>query len=135
LPALQKTCGQRWAWNADKMLSVAQEFYDGDGKKLITYPRAEARYLSENQIGDVPTIVGALVRLRGFAHIEVGTPVIRRGKSGHFYDKGLEDALVRVSYLAMHIEGHLAELDINPLMLLGPGYASTGSWLAGRICR
>jgi DNA topoisomerase III len=90
LPALQKTCGQRWAWNADKTLSVAQELYDGDGKKLITYPRAEARYLPENQIGDVPTIVGALVQLRGFAHIEVGTPVIRRGKSGHFYDKGLE---------------------------------------------
>src|SRR3954447_26716626 len=90
LPALQKTCGQRWGWNADKTLSVAQELYDGDGKKLITYPRAEARYLSENQIGDVPTIVGALVRVRGFAYIEVGTPVIRRGKSGHFYNKGLE---------------------------------------------
>jgi DNA topoisomerase-3 len=73
LPALQKTCGQRWGWNADKTLSVAQELYDGDGKKLITYPRAEARYLSENQIGDVPTIVGALVRLRGFAHIEVAS--------------------------------------------------------------
>ncbi|HEY1432062.1 MAG TPA: DNA topoisomerase, partial [Stellaceae bacterium] len=90
LPALQKTCSQRWGWNADKTLSVAQELYDGDGKKLITYPRAEARYLSVNQIGDVPTIVGALVQLRGFAHIEVGAPVIRRGKSGHFYDKGLE---------------------------------------------
>ncbi len=90
LPALQKTCSQRWGWNADKTLSVAQELYDGEGKKLITYPRAEARYLSENQIGDVPTIVGALVRLRGFAHIEVGAPVIRRGKSGHFYEKGLE---------------------------------------------
>src|SRR3954469_3513711 len=90
LPALQKTCSQRWGWNADQTLSVAQELYDGDGKKLITYPRAEARYLSENQIGDAPTIVGALVRLRGFAHLEVGAPVIRRGKSGHFYDKGLE---------------------------------------------
>lgn len=90
LPALQKTCGQRWGWNADKTLSVAQELYDGDSKKLITYPRAEARYLSENQIGDGPTIVGALVRLRGFAHIEVGVPVIRRGKSGHFYDHGLK---------------------------------------------
>jgi acetate---CoA ligase (ADP-forming) len=28
---------------------------------------------------------------------------------------------VRVSYLAMHIEGHLAELDINPLMVLPSG--------------
>jgi len=90
LPALQKTCGQRWGWNADKTLSVAQELYDGDGKKLITYPRAEARYLTENQIGDVPTIVGALLGLRGFAHLEVGKPVIRRGKSGHFNDKALE---------------------------------------------
>jgi acyl-CoA synthetase (NDP forming) len=33
----------------------------------------------------------------------------------------LEDTLVRVSYLAMHIEGHLAELDINPLMVLPRG--------------
>ena len=28
---------------------------------------------------------------------------------------------MRVSYLAMHIEGHLAELDINPLMVLPSG--------------
>jgi hypothetical protein len=35
--------------------------------------------------------------------------------------EALEDALVRVSYLAMHIEGYLAELDINPLMVLPSG--------------
>jgi acetate---CoA ligase (ADP-forming) len=32
--------------------------------------------------------------------------------------EALEDTLVRVSYLPMHLEGHLAELDINPLMVL-----------------
>lgn len=73
---------------------VAQSLYDGDGKKLITYPRAEARYLSENQIADAPAIVGALTRLRGFAHLgehmDVARPVIRRGKSGHFCDRALE---------------------------------------------
>jgi DNA topoisomerase III len=90
LPALQKTCSQRWGWTADKTLSVAQELYDGDGKKLITYPRAEARYLSENQIGDASPIIAALTRLRGFAHLEIASPVIRRGKSGHFCDKTLE---------------------------------------------
>jgi hypothetical protein len=31
------------------------------------------------------------------------------------------DILVSVSYLAMHLEGHLAELDINPLMVLPSG--------------
>ena len=90
LPSLQKTCGQRWGWTADKTLSVAQELYDGVGKKLITYPRAEARYLTENQIADAPAIVASLTRLRGFAHLEIAPPVIRRGKSGHFCDKALE---------------------------------------------
>jgi acetyltransferase len=33
----------------------------------------------------------------------------------------LADTLVRVSYLAMHMEGHLEELDINPLMVLPEG--------------
>jgi acetyltransferase len=35
--------------------------------------------------------------------------------------EALEDTLVRVSYLAVHLEGHLAELDINPLMVLPSG--------------
>src|SRR5260221_5022732 len=89
-PALQKTCGQRWGWNADKTLTVAQDVYDGDGKNLIKYPRGQARYLLENQIGYSPSFLGVRCRSRGFAHIEVGTPVIRRGKSGHFNDKALE---------------------------------------------
>ncbi|MFY0615362.1 MAG: DNA topoisomerase III [Hyphomicrobiaceae bacterium] len=90
LPSLQKTCGQRWGWTADKTLAIAQELYDGSGKQLITYPRAEARYLSENQIEDVPAIVAAMTRLRGFAHLTIDPPVVRRGKSGHFSDKALE---------------------------------------------
>ena len=90
LPSLQKTCAQKWSWTADKTLAIAQELYDGDGKKLITYPRAEARYLTENQIADVPVITGALTALRGFAHLDLSKPVIRKGKSGHFSDKALE---------------------------------------------
>ena len=35
--------------------------------------------------------------------------------------EALADTLVRVSYLAMHLKGHLAELDINPLMVLPSG--------------
>ena len=35
--------------------------------------------------------------------------------------EALADTMVRVSYLAMHLEGHLAELDINPLMVLPRG--------------
>jgi acetyltransferase len=35
--------------------------------------------------------------------------------------EALADTLVGVSYLAMHLEGHLVELDINPLMVLPLG--------------
>jgi hypothetical protein len=35
--------------------------------------------------------------------------------------EALADTLVRVSNLAIHLEGHLAELDINPLMVLPSG--------------
>ena len=90
LPSLQKTCGQRWGWTADKTLAVAQELYDGDGKKLITYPRAEARYLAENQIADVPAIIAAHDAAARLRTSQIDPPVIRRGKSGHFCDKALE---------------------------------------------
>jgi acetyltransferase len=33
----------------------------------------------------------------------------------------LADTLVHVSHLALHLEGHLAELDINPLLVLPAG--------------
>jgi DNA topoisomerase III len=92
LPSLQKTCGQRWGWTADKTLSVAQEIYDGEGKKLITYPRAETRHLAENQAADVTAIAAAMTRLRGFAHLQIDRPVIRHGKSRHFCDKGRKAA-------------------------------------------
>ncbi|WP_246781482.1 DNA topoisomerase [Rhodoblastus sphagnicola] len=42
---MQKLCGSRFGWSAAKTLELAQELYDGQGKKIITYPRAEVRYL------------------------------------------------------------------------------------------
>lgn len=43
-----------------------------------------------------------------------------RGKPAADVD-ALADALVRVSHLAVHFEGNLAELDVNPLMVLPAG--------------
>jgi hypothetical protein len=42
--------------------------------------------------------------------------------------------LVRMSHLAMHLEGHLAELDIKPLMVLpsGPGVKVVGALVVFR---
>ena len=93
LPSLQKLCASRFNWPAAKTLEVAQELYDGQGKKIITYPRAEVRYLPENLISDVPKIVAGLQVGQSFKTIPVpASPVIRRGSSGSFHDKGLEGA-------------------------------------------
>jgi len=93
LPSLQKLCGSRFGWPASKTLEVAQELYDGQGKKIITYPRAEVRYLSQSLISDVPRIVAGLRTGQSFGAIPIPEPpMIRRGASGTFYDKGLEGA-------------------------------------------
>lgn len=93
LPSLQKLCGSRFGWSASKTLEVAQELYDGQGKKIITYPRAEVRYLPQSLMTDVPRIVAGLRVGQSFAAIPVPEPpVIRKGASGSFHDKGLEGA-------------------------------------------
>ncbi|MBL6077109.1 DNA topoisomerase III [Belnapia sp. T18] len=93
LPSLQKLCGSRFGWSAARTLEVAQELYDGQGKKVITYPRAETRYLPESLIADVPRIVAGLQVGRAFGAIPVPQPpVIRRGASGPFHDRGLAGA-------------------------------------------
>jgi DNA topoisomerase-3 len=93
LPSLQKLCASRFGWSAARTLEVAQELYDGQGKKIITYPRAETRFLPESLIGDVPHIVACLRAGRSFSAIPVpDPPVIRRGASGSFSDKGLAGA-------------------------------------------
>jgi len=90
LPSLQRLCGSRFGWSAAKTLEVAQELYDGQGKKVITYPRAETRYLPESLIADVPGIVAALRAGQAFDAVPVPEPpVVRRGATGVFHDKGL----------------------------------------------
>ncbi|MFD2205530.1 DNA topoisomerase [Kiloniella antarctica] len=94
LPELQKICARRWGWSADKTLNIAQELYDGEGKKIQTYPRAESRYLAENQIDDIGEIIQGLSKLTQYQSPELARdlakPEVRKGKTGHFSDAGLK---------------------------------------------
>ena len=93
LPSLQRLCGSRFGWSAARTLELAQALYDGEGKKVITYPRAETRYLPESLIPDVPRIVAGLRAGRAYEPIPVPEPpLIRRGAGGAFHDKGLAGA-------------------------------------------
>jgi DNA topoisomerase-3 len=93
LPSLQKLCASRFGWSAARTLEVAQELYDGQGKKVITYPRAEVRYLPESLVADVPKLVAGLQVGQSFREIPIpAPPMIRRGAGGTFHEKGLEGA-------------------------------------------
>jgi acetyltransferase len=80
---------------------VLVEVYDDVAHRHCPITRAEAFEM----IGEVK---GAKL-LRGF-----------RGRPAADLDS-LADTLVRVSHLGVHLEGKLAELDINPLMVLPTG--------------
>ncbi len=90
LPQMQKICGSRFGWAADRTLEVAQALYDTH--KILTYPRAEAKYLTENHAADVGEMLSGLATLEAFADLipSQDDVVVRKGKSGHFCDKCLE---------------------------------------------
>ncbi len=58
LTELQRDCNKRFGYSAAKTLSIAQDLYEK--KKLITYPRTDSRYLSEDM---VPKLSDILKRL------------------------------------------------------------------------
>lgn len=88
LPQMQKICGSRFGWKADKTLEIAQALYDTH--KVLTYPRAEAKYLTENHIDEVPDVLAGLGTLDTYKDLVPTAPEIRKGRSGHFCDKCLE---------------------------------------------
>lgn len=88
LPQIQALCGSRHGWPADKTLSVAQSLYETH--KVLSYPRADAQYVGENAMENVPGILAGLKQIDQFATLVPGEPITRQGKAGHFCDKCLE---------------------------------------------
>ena len=94
LSALQVHMGKRWKWPAKQTLNVAQTLYAD--LKLITYPRAECRFLPESQVPDAGPIRQALLQLADLK-LPAGLaaePVVRQGKGrgNHYSDAGMGDS-------------------------------------------
>jgi DNA topoisomerase-3 len=66
LTALQRRANQRYGLSAAQTLEIAQALYERH--KLITYPRTDARYLTEDQVPELPGV------LRGVAAVPVYRP-------------------------------------------------------------
>jgi DNA topoisomerase III len=89
MTALQKHAGA-WGWSASKVLEVTQSLYENH--TLVTYPRADTRYLPENIAGEAAGLLAALARLEMYSKVAPREPVIRSGKSGTYCDAGLNGA-------------------------------------------
>ena len=89
LTALQKLAGG-WGWSATKVLEVTQSLYETH--TLVTYPRADTRYLPENIANEAPALAKALAAIGTFAALAPAEPIIRTGKSGAYSNAGLNGA-------------------------------------------
>lgn len=87
LPVLQKRASALWGWKAARTLEVLQSLYE---QTLVTYPRAETRYLPEATAADAGPMLAALRALPAFAAYALPVPEIRTGKAGVYSDAALE---------------------------------------------
>jgi len=58
LTELQRHANRRFGWSAAKTLEVAQSLYES--KKLLSYPRTDARHLSRSVAATLPRVVRAI---------------------------------------------------------------------------
>lgn len=113
LTALQKLAGP-WGWSAAKALEVTQSLYETH--TLVTYPRAESRYLPENIADEAPALLGGLASIDAFANIAPKEPVIRNGKSGTYSNAGLNGAPHHAIIPNINVVGEFVEryAKLNP---------------------
>ncbi len=76
LTSLQRRANERYGLSAQQTLAVAQALYEKH--KLITYPRTDARFITPDQIPELPKIVQGIGRLsiyQSFANDLLAHPI------------------------------------------------------------
>lgn len=58
LTELQRECNRKFGFSAKKTLDIAQSLYEK--RKMITYPRTDSRYLSDDMVGKIKQTLGRL---------------------------------------------------------------------------
>lgn len=76
LTELQRECNRKFGYSAKKTLDIAQSLYEK--RKMITYPRTDSRYLSDDMKGKVQNTMMRLGETQPFE--EFATPLINGEK-------------------------------------------------------
>lgn len=72
LTELQRECNRKFGYSAKKTLDIAQSLYEK--RKMITYPRTDSRYLSDDMKGKVQNTMKRLGETQPFE--EFATPLV-----------------------------------------------------------
>jgi DNA topoisomerase III len=64
LTSLQRTANRRFGLSATRTLEAAQALYERH--KILTYPRTDARYLSNDLAGELPKLFAGLAQIRDY---------------------------------------------------------------------
>lgn len=65
LTELQRACNRKFGFSAKKTLDIAQSLYEK--RKMITYPRTDSRYLSDDMVGKIKQTLGRLKDVPAFS--------------------------------------------------------------------
>ncbi|MBR1737756.1 MAG: DNA topoisomerase III, partial [Firmicutes bacterium] len=65
LTELQRECNKKHGFSAQKTLSIAQDLYEK--RKMITYPRTDSRYLSDDMIPKMKIVLGKLKEVSDYS--------------------------------------------------------------------
>lgn len=74
LTTLQKECNVFYDMPAEKTLNAAQSLYE---KKLISYPRTGSRYIPQDMMRHIPSLLRMALRMEQFAHFAGGIDPLR----------------------------------------------------------
>ena len=74
LTSLQVEANKKIAYSADNTLKIVQSLYE---KKLVTYPRVDTTYLSEDLFPKIPGIIEKLTPYQQFVDIILAKPIVK----------------------------------------------------------
>lgn len=118
LTSLQRDANRQLGFTAKQTLDYTQSLYE---KKLVTYPRTDSRYLTEDMAGMLPGLVGMVQKKRGIspdAPAPVNTAQVINGKKVTDHHAIIPTKTLEAADLAELPAGELAVLDLIALRLV-----------------
>ena len=114
LTSLQREANRYFGFTAKKTLDLLQELYE---EKLVTYPRTDSRFVTEDMIGTVEELVGKMPLL---------LPFVEYGQLGHNIKRVVNNAKVSDHHAILPtkvaVEKGIVDLPVdkkNLMMLIG----------------